>query len=67
MFIKSALGVVGNSDAAKHAGDAAAITITVGTIVNLLPALAAVFTIVWTGIRIYETKTVQRLLKKRRK
>jgi hypothetical protein len=26
---------------------------------NMLPAIAALFTIIWTGIRIYETKTVQ--------
>jgi len=25
----------------------------------MLPAIAAIFTIVWTAIRIYETKTVQ--------
>jgi len=27
---------------------------------GILPSIAAGFTIVWTGIRIYETKTVQR-------
>jgi hypothetical protein len=30
----------------------------------MLPSIAALFTIVWTGIRIYETDTVQRLLGK---
>jgi hypothetical protein len=30
----------------------------------MLPAIAAIFTIVWTTIRIYETKTVQGLLGK---
>lgn len=54
-------------DAIKHVGDLAAVTVTVGTIVNFLPALAAIFTIVWTGIRIYETNTVQRLLKRKKK
>jgi len=29
-----------------------------------LPPMAALFTLVWTAIRIYETKTVQRLLGK---
>ena len=29
-----------------------------------IPAVAAMFTIVWTAIRIYETKTVQGLLAK---
>jgi hypothetical protein len=28
-----------------------------------LPHLASLFTIVWLGIRIYETKTVQKLVK----
>jgi hypothetical protein len=27
----------------------------------LLPAVAALFTIVWTGIRIWETETVKRI------
>jgi hypothetical protein len=34
----------------------------VGTLLDILPAVAAVFTIIWTAIRIYETDTVQRLL-----
>jgi hypothetical protein len=51
----------------KTAGDIAAITITVGTIVNLLPALAAALTIVWTAIRIWETKTVQKFIAKLKK
>lgn len=50
------------SEAAKYIGDAAAITVTLGTIMEFLPAIAAVLTIVWTGIRIYETKTVQKWL-----
>jgi hypothetical protein len=36
----------------------------IGTLVQLLPAIAALFTIVWTSIRIYETATVQKLLGK---
>jgi len=31
---------------------------------QVLPAIAALFTIVWTLIRIYETKTIQKLLGK---
>jgi hypothetical protein len=44
----------------KHFIDALSVATVLGTIVNMLPAIAAVFTIVWTGIRIYETETVQR-------
>jgi hypothetical protein len=34
---------------------------------NYLPPLAALLTVVWTLIRIYETKTVQRCIKKLRR
>lgn len=44
--------------------DFAAIGVTVGAVIKLLPAIAAALSIVWTAIRIYETKTVQRLLGK---
>lgn len=56
-----------NQELTKHAGDAAAVTVTVGTLVDYLPAVAAVFTIVWTAIRIYETATIQALVKKLRR
>ena len=52
------------TDATKHLIDTASIATAVGTIMQLLPAIAALFTIVWTTIRIYETKTVQKLLGK---
>jgi len=38
----------------------------IGTLAQVLPAIAAIFTIVWTVIRIYETKTVQAILKRGR-
>jgi hypothetical protein len=43
----------------KHTVDAAAAGIAVTTVLGWLPAIAAAFTIVWTAIRIWETKTVQ--------
>jgi hypothetical protein len=46
-------------EASKHIIDFASIVTVLGTLADMLPAIAAVFTIVWTGIRIYETKTVQ--------
>jgi hypothetical protein len=49
----------------KYAMDALSIATVLGTIMNWLPAVAAVFTIIWTAIRIYETKTVQGWLGKR--
>ena len=42
--------------------DGLSVVTVVGTIGEMLPPLAALFTLVWTAIRIYETKTVQGLL-----
>jgi hypothetical protein len=53
-----------HNETAKHVVDALSLVTVVGTLVEILPAVAALFTIVWTGIRIYETDTVQRLLGK---
>lgn len=54
-------------ETAKTVADALSIVTVVGTLMEVLPAVAALFTIVWTSIRIYETKTVQGLLRKERK
>jgi len=43
----------------KQIGDAVSILTVVGTLAELLPAIAAILTIVWTAIRIWETDTVQ--------
>jgi hypothetical protein len=50
----------------KQIADAASVVTVVGTLAGVLPAMAALFTIVWTGIRIYETETVQRLIGKKK-
>jgi hypothetical protein len=52
-------------ETAKAVTDAVSVVTVVGTLMEILPAVAAVFTIVWTGIRIYETETIQRLLGKK--
>ena len=44
--------------------DISAVLTTVGTIASILPPLAAIFTIIWTAIRIYETKSIQKWLNK---
>lgn len=49
-------------DGMKHVLDLASITTVVGALMGILPSIAALFTIVWTGIRIYETKTVRDLI-----
>jgi len=45
--------------------DGISMVTVIGTIGEVLPPLAALFTVVWTAIRIYETKTVQRILKRK--
>ncbi len=50
------------SEQAKHVVDVLSIGTVAGTLAGILPSIAAVFTIVWTAVRIYETKTVQKLL-----
>ena len=56
-----------NIEHAKQVVDGISMATVVGALVDVLPAVAAGFTIVWTGIRIYETKTVQKWLGKDKK
>ena len=51
----------------KHLLDTASIATVVGTLAGILPAIAALFTIIWTSIRIYESNTVQKLLNRNKK
>lgn len=51
----------------KQVVDTFSVATMVGTIAGILPAIAALVTIVWTAIRIWETDTVQDLFQKRRK
>jgi hypothetical protein len=50
------------AEVAKSVGDVLSIVTVVGTLIEMLPSVAAIFTIVWTGIRIWETDTVQRMV-----
>ena len=54
------------SEGIKHAADALSVMTVIGTLAEILPAVAALFTIIWTGFRIYETDTVQVWFKKRK-
>ncbi len=51
------------TEATKHAVDAISVATVIGTLAEVLPAIAALFTIIWTGFRIYELDTVQNWLK----
>jgi len=52
------------TDAVKPLIDVASILTIFGTLMNALPAVAALLSVIWSVIRIYETDTVQRLLGK---
>jgi len=53
-----------NHETAKIVVDGLSIVTVLGTLMEFIPTVAAFFTIVWTMIRIYETKTVQKWLGK---
>jgi hypothetical protein len=54
-------GIEQHSDqTVKHILDVAAAGTAAATLLQWLPAVAALFTIIWTGIRIWETETVRR-------
>jgi hypothetical protein len=48
------------SETAKQVVDVLSIATVLGTLADMLPSIAAVFTIVWTCIRIWETETVRK-------
>lgn len=50
-------------DATKTLVDGVSLMTVVSTLNDWLPPVAAGFTIIWTAIRIYETKTIQQLFK----
>ena len=47
--------------------DASSLAVVAGTLIDWLPAVAALASLVWSLIRIYETKTVQNWIGKCRK
>ena len=54
------------TEATKQAVDAVSVVTIIGTLADILPAIAALFTIVWTGFRIYELQTIQNWLKRKK-
>lgn len=52
------------AETTKQAIDAVSVFTVIGTLSDVLPPMAALVTIIWTGIRIYETQTVQKMLGK---
>ena len=52
------------TEGTKQIVDAVSVVTVVGTLGDILPPIAALFTLIWTAIRIYETDTVQKILGK---
>jgi glycerol-3-phosphate acyltransferase PlsY len=53
-----------NPDNTKHVVDGLAIATTLGTLMEVLPSVSALLSIIWLAIRIWETDTVQKLVKR---
>ena len=51
----------------KQVVDTVSVATTVGALAGMLPSLAAIATIIWTLIRIWETDTMQDLFPRKRK
>lgn len=50
------------TDVIKTAVDCTSIGATIAVLMNYLPVATAVLTLLWTVLRLYETKTVQDLI-----
>lgn len=55
------------SEGVKHGVDVVSAGTVIGALAGWLPEIAALFTIIWTTIRIFESDTVQSFIRRRRK
>lgn len=55
---------VETQEAVKTGADVLSVFTMVGALIQVLPSIAALFTIVWTSIRIFETDTVKAIIDK---
>lgn len=53
------------NETAMHIGDVLSLGVLIGYFFAALPAVATLLTVIWTAIRIYETDTVQRWVKRK--
>lgn len=51
-------------ESVKHGADLLSIGVVLATLAQWLPSVAALFTIIWTLIRIWETETIKRLTRR---
>lgn len=61
-MIKHILAAVNDHEALARVGDVISLGVVLGALSGLITGLAALLTVIWTGIRIFETDTVQRWL-----
>jgi hypothetical protein len=47
------------SEGVKHVVDGLSVITVLGTLADILPALAALFSLIWSILRIFETDTVR--------
>lgn len=50
------------SNPVEKAAEIGAVSVVVGVVVGWLPTIAVLMSILWYSIKLYETKTVQRVL-----
>ena len=55
-----------NQETLKHMIDGVSILTVIGTLVEFLPAVSVILSIVWVAIRIYETETMKKLLNRKK-
>lgn len=53
-------------ETAKQLVDGLSLLTVIGTLMEMLPSVSALLSIVWVGIRIWETDTVQGLVKRKK-
>ena len=53
-------------DTAKAVADGAAVLTTIGVMATWLPPLASLFTIIYLGLRIWESDTVREMTKRKK-
>lgn len=58
---------MGMSNPVKEIGDVVSFGTLAGYVAGLLPSVATLLTVVWLAIRIYESETVQGMLKRGKK
>lgn len=58
--------MTGSQEQLKHVIDAASVGVVAGALMSWLPPIAAALTVIWTLIRILETRTVQRCIHRMR-